>query len=215
MRLALPKTTASRTIIIRLVPRLPDEKIEDFNHADDDTFITLRRKLMRWAVDNAQALKDARPIMPTGFANRLRMNWHLPLAIADLAGDKFAKDARAAAVKLSRQRQDPSEGKRLLAAFQAIFATRHEITSDEVMKRVNADPTGEWSEFRNGGPITQRQIAALLSHYEIFPVVLHPTKRSDVSRRGYRREQFTEVLARYLPSNDPNIRTPKRKPTRK
>src|SRR5262249_54615109 len=110
MRLALPKTTASRTIIIRLMPKLPDEKISDFNHADDDTFIPLRRKLMRWAADNAQALKDACPILPTGFANRPAMNWRLLLAIADLAGDKLAKDARAAAIKLSRQRQDPSQG---------------------------------------------------------------------------------------------------------
>ena len=95
----------------------------------------------------------------------------------------------------------------MLAALRPMFATREEITSEEMMKRLNADPTAEWCEFRNGGPITQRQIAALLSHYEIFPVLLHPTKRSSLSRHGYRASQFTETFARYLQSNDPNIRT--------
>jgi hypothetical protein len=69
----------------------------------------------------------------------------------------------------------------------------------------------EWCEFGRGrSPITQRQLAVLLKEYEIAPVVLHPTKRAELSRHGYRRAQFKDAFARFLPS-DPNIRTRKAK----
>ena len=132
--------------------------------------------------------------MPAGFDNRLRMNWRLLLAIADLAGGTWPKQARNAAVKLSYKRHRPSEGRRLLDALHPILATRAEITSAELVAKLNADPDGEWCEFRDRGPITQRQVAAILSEYDIFPVVLHPTKRAGLSRRGYRRSQFHEVF---------------------
>ncbi len=57
----LPKTTATRKITVKLLPKLPGEKVDDFRHVDDSDFITLRRKLVRWAADNHAALKEARP----------------------------------------------------------------------------------------------------------------------------------------------------------
>jgi hypothetical protein len=49
----------------------------------------------------------------------------------------------------------------------------------------------------------------LLKDFEIRPVVVHPTKRADVSRHGYRAAQFEDAIARFLPP-EPNIRTLKR-----
>ncbi len=211
--LNLPSHTSSRAIVIKLVPKLPDEKISDFRHVDDDNFVTLRRKLTRWAVDNAAALRDANPVLPLGFGNRLAMNWRLQLAIADLAGGTWAKRARAAAVKLSHKRHRPSEGLRLLAALRPMFAGHEALPSGEIVTQLAADPVGEWCGFRNRRPITQRQLAALLSDYDIHPVVLHPTKRANLSRHGYRRSQFADPWARFLP-RDPNIRTPTRRKPR-
>jgi hypothetical protein len=110
------------------------------------------------------------------------------------------------AVRLSRKAYKPSEGIRLLEALRAIFATRETITSAELVQRLLAEPDDEWGEFRGRTPITQRIIAALLAEYEIRPVVLHPTKRASLSARGYRRLQFADAFARFLPL-DPNIRT--------
>jgi uncharacterized protein DUF3631 len=78
------------------------------------------------------------------------------------------------------------------------------ITSAEIVQRLNADPEDEWREFRGRSGITQRQVAALLAAYNIQPGVVHPTKRSGLSRRGYRRAQFDEAFRRFLPP-DPNI----------
>jgi hypothetical protein len=167
----LEKTTMSRTIKIKFKPKLSEEKTEDFNHVDDDTFIASRRKGMRWAADNAEELKGARPILPPGFNNRLRMNWLLQLAMADLAGGDWPKLARQAAVKLGKERREASEKLRLLAALVPVVLPREEITSGEMVELLRADPTGEWSEFRGHGPITQRQVAAILADFDIFPGV--------------------------------------------
>jgi putative DNA primase/helicase len=212
--LNLPSATANRAIVCMLWPKLPSEQVADFRHVDDDDFRTLRRKLMRWAADNAVLLKDANPVVPPGFNNRLAANWCLLLAIADVAGGLWPKRARAAAVKLSHKRHQPSERLRLLADLHPIFATCEQIPSADLIAQLTADPDGEWAEFRGRGRITQRQVAALLAGFEIFPVVLHPTKRASLSRRGYRRSQFDDAFARFLPqqsepeqSEQSNIRT--------
>jgi hypothetical protein len=214
--LDLPPTTASRAIVIKLFPKLLAEPVEDFKFADDDAFLTLRRKAVRWSMDNAAPLKDATPAMPAGFGNRLAQNWRLLFAIADLAGT-FGEQARAAAVKLSLKTVKRSEGVRLLEAIRQMFAAdcdeippgflmphfapiTEAITSAEIVERLNADREAEWCAFRGRGPISQRQIAVLLADFEIHPDVLHPTKRASFSRRGYRRVQFDEAFRRYLPS---------------
>jgi len=206
----LPKTTATRKITVKLLPKLPREKVDDFRHVDDGDFITLRRKLVRWAADNHAALKEARPVMPPGFNNRLRMNWELQLAIADLAGGDWPKLARRAAIKLTHERREPSEGKRLLAAFHDLFSARGSVlASAEVQKLLIADPSNEWIDFRSRGhPISQREIALLLDPYDIHPTYIHHGRKTE---RGYRVEHFAEAFRHYLPE----VRTRKRVTVRK
>jgi hypothetical protein len=45
-------------------------------------FIVLRRKLLRWSLDNMAVLDNANPEMPEGFFSRLRENYHLLFAPA-------------------------------------------------------------------------------------------------------------------------------------
>ena len=95
----------------------------------------------------------------------------------------------------------------MLAALRAMFTkNRTEITSEQVVQELVADPNSPWHEYRGRGPITKNQVAALLRDYDIRPVVVHPTKRADCSRHGYRAAQFEDAFARFLP-HEPNIRT--------
>jgi hypothetical protein len=212
--LALPDTTSSRGIIVKLWPKKPDEKISTFAFADDDHFLKLRRKLLRWSADNAATLKGAHPDLPPGFGNRIAANWKLLLAIADLAGEAYGRRARQAAVQLSHRRRQPSEGVRLLDALRTIFGTDEMLTSDEVVKRLTSDPNSEWCEFRGHGPITKRQVAVLLEQYDIRPAVIHPTRRSNFSARGYKADWFVEVFARCLPAMRTSVHS-RRKTRRK
>ena len=206
----LPRTIASRSIILRMWPKTPKEKAEDFAYADDPAFSTIRRKLARWAADNVSVIKELKPPQLPGFNNRLSANWKLPLQIAQHAGGGWPEQARRAAIYLSRTPYEPSIGVQLLAALRAMFAkNRTQITSEQVVQELLADPDSQWHEYRGRGPITKNQVAALLKDFEIRPVVVHPTKRADVSRHGYRAAQFEDAFARFLPP-EPNIRTLKR-----
>ena len=206
----LPRTIASRSIILKMWPKRPEEKAEDFAYADDPEFSTIWRKLARWAADNVRIIKDLKPPQPPGFNNRLNANWKLLLQIAQHAGGSWPEQARRSAIYLSRAPYEPSVGVQLLAALRPMFTkNRAEITSEQVVQELVADPDSPWHEYRGRGPITKNQVAALLKDFEIRPVVVHPTKRADLSRHGYRAAQFEDAFARFLPP-EPNIRTLKR-----
>jgi hypothetical protein len=189
-----------------MLPKRKDESVEEFNQLDDAEFAVLRRKFARWAADNHDSLKTAKPMMPDGLNNRAAANWKLLLAIAELAGEPWSERGREAAERLTRSGRRPSDGVWLLAAFKGMFADRKEITSEDVVAELRKDPTSIWADYNRGGPITQRQVASLLDAYDIHPVALHPTKRKDFARQGYKREQFIDAFARYLPA-DPIIQS--------
>jgi putative DNA primase/helicase len=206
----LPRALYGRCIMIKMWPLKADEHVEEIT-GDDDEFATLRRKLARWGADNVDALALAKPLFPAGLTQKkTKPNWKLLLAIAELAGGDWPKRARDAAERLSRANRKPSLGVQLLVEMHKLFATRTEITSVELVEILTSDPTSPWCEYRGArglaGKITQRQIADLLEPYEIHPVVIHPTKRKNLRRHGYKKVQFEDAFARFLP-RDPNIRT--------
>jgi putative DNA primase/helicase len=130
------------------------------------------------------ALKSAKPEMPDGVFSRLEENYHLLFAIADLAGGDWPKKARTAAVKLSREHNEPSLGKRLLAIFFDL-SIKHGttlFTSAQLEQLVPAE-SDEFANYQNGRPINKYQIAVLLKPYGIRPKPIHPRGRA--ADRGY------------------------------
>jgi putative DNA primase/helicase len=182
--------------------------VEEFDQRDDPEFAILRRKFARFAADNAAVLKDAKPFIPSSLNNRAAANWKLLLAIAELGGGDWPKRAREAAERISRNRRQPSDGVKLLIAIKKIFLSSGAkvLASETIVAELVKDPTDIWIEYNRGGPITQRQVAYLLSAYDIEPCVVHPTGRSSYSPHGYKIEQFEDVFARFAP-DDPHIRT--------
>jgi hypothetical protein len=126
----LPSATASRAIFIQLECRRSDEPIEDFTHADDPELADLRARLFRWAKDNAEALRDTKPVLPQGFYNRRKDNWLLQLAIAELAGGDWAEKARIAATNIDSASDTGSIGVRLLGDIKRI---RDEVGGDCIL----------------------------------------------------------------------------------
>jgi Protein of unknown function (DUF3631) len=194
--LNLVDTTASRAIVCTLWPKLPHEQVDEFGHADDETFQVLRRKLARWRDDNLTILKNASPVQPPGFDNRIAQNWKLLLAIAELAG--VGKQARAAAVRLAGKSALPSPGVRLVRALKPIF-TETFFPSEDMAKQLAADLTAEWCDYDNRGPISQKQIATLLAPYGIHPqrnrVPGRPRTAAPI--HGYLLADFANTFARF------------------
>jgi hypothetical protein len=203
----LPDTTLSRSIIIEMKRKKLGESVRHFRSIDDAGLAELRRRALRWANDNGEELDGTEPVMPVGFDNRLGDNWLLLLAIADKAGGEWPAKARKAAIRLSEVVEATSIGTQLLAAIKVIFLGAGEegdadkplfdqMSSEDLAAALGDDKTGPWAEWKNGKPITQAQLARVLSPFGIRPDVIWSKGRSI---RGYRRAWFEDAWERYLP----------------
>jgi putative DNA primase/helicase len=187
---ALSKETQTRCITVQMWPKLPGEEVINFKFAArDERFAVLRRKLARFAADHMVKLADTNPPLPESFNNRLQMNWELLLATADLAGGAWPQQARAAAIKLSSEREEPSQGKRLLRAFQIMFAQHGSLLTSKQVEESLPAIDEEWGNYKGRGRAINRwEVAVLLRPYGIKPGVIHPRGRP--ADRGYDESWF-------------------------
>ena len=153
----LPDTILSRSIIIRMRRRAPDEKIESFRrrvHAPVGE--ALRRKLAGWAVTVLDEATDARPQMPVSVEDRAADVWEALLAIADIAGDKWPERARLAAVALVQVSLDvePSLNLRLLADLRTVFGTDEALHTKTILSELCGLESAPWNDIK-GKPLTE------------------------------------------------------------
>jgi hypothetical protein len=201
----LPPTTLSRCIFVELRRRKKDESVEKFAHADDSELADLRRRLRRWALDNQDILRDAKPSMPDELQNRRADNWSLQLAIADLcsgADEDFGDMARTAAIKIEGTADSRTSGVRILADIKALFDAdplAHCMSSAAIVAKLTEDPEGLWAEFTRGKPLTQNRLAKLLGGpgaYGIISQTVAPPGQK--TAKGYYRHQFEDAWSYYV-----------------
>ena len=201
----LPDTTMSRTIVIEMVRKKRGERTLDFQYVDDDGLAELRSNLARFAADHAETLRRANPTPPEGFENRDAASWRLLLAIADTAGEEWGRSAREAAKTIANATAALSAGIVLLADIKKAFESERNpdcIPSRRLVELLTADPESRWCEWgRDRKPITQNRLAGLLRNFRIITGTVHRDGQKDA--KGYRRTEFEEVWARYLPPETP------------
>jgi hypothetical protein len=90
-------------------------------------------------------------------------------------------------------------------------------TSESLCADLAAHPSGEWADFRNKGPITRIQLAALLRPFGIRPTdnLLSGRRAGDQNPNGYRRSQFVDPWTRLLQKPTRDSLTPSRQDGRK
>jgi Protein of unknown function (DUF3631)/CHC2 zinc finger len=193
----LPPATLSRCIFVELRRCRRDEPFEKFKHVDDADLADLRRRLFRWSMDSADTLRNASVSMPAELPNRRADNWKLQLLIADLAGADWGDKARAAAVKIETGSDSRTANVKALAAIKTVFdgIEGAVIGSEDLIRKITADPDSDWVEWKSGKPITQKQLASLLKRYGIAP---EQVRIDGHQVRGYWRAHFTEAWERYL-----------------
>lgn len=210
----LSHTTLTRCIVIELKRKRSDEKLVHFNHLDDNELVTLRQQALRWSLDNAEVLRNAKPEMPEQFYNRLGDNFRMLFSVADLAGGEWPEQARGAAGRLSGVEDVTSRNVRLLAAIKDVFDGTYELTDDseparapvdairseDLVERLTADKTAEWVDWSGGKPISQTQLARALNSFQIGP---DRVRIDGKQRRGYARAWFEDAWKRYLRTGNP------------
>ena len=208
----LPEALSGRSIVIELWKMKSGEtvvKVDLFNQELIDTFKTLRRKMRRWADDNAPTLKAAKPTMPSAFINRPADLWILLLAIADAAGSDWSQLARDAAERLSQEGVvEPSWLERLVQEAWVLFVEPREgekrlvrIPSEDLVERLTADRTSVWCDYGRGHDITVREVAALWRKLHIHPRAIGIGKKR---LKGYYAEDlFKKQVFERLLGRDP------------
>jgi putative DNA primase/helicase len=196
----LPGTIEDRSIKIPMRRRRPDEKVASLRLDRASKFDELARRAARWAKDTADALGAADPAMPATIYNRAADNWRPLLAMAELAGGEWPDRSRNAAIELSGTGDDnASTGVLLLGDIRELFykdPPREVLFTNEILDALQQDENRPWPEWKNGKPITGRQLADLLKPYKIKPQTVRRGAKTD---KGYRLDWFEDAFARYLP----------------
>src|SRR5215475_6014366 len=167
----LPDTILSRSIIIRMRRRSPEEKVDAFRrrvHAPIGE--ALRRRLAGWAATILDEATEARPDMPAGVEDRNADIWEPLLAIADIAGSDWPSLAREAAkvlVKVARE-EEPSLNIRLLTDLRTIFRDEEALSTKKNLAELCLIEDAPWSDLK-GKPITDNQLARRLRQYGVKP----------------------------------------------
>lgn len=193
----LPATLADRAVSIRMLRAKASEHVKHLRLDRLTELEPFRRRASTWAANNLETLKNHDPILPDGLVNRPADNWRPLLGIADIAGGDWPGLARGAAVQLTRElrSRDLSEQVILLSDLRSLFHStgKTRLTSREIVDSLARRDDRPWSEWHYGKPMTQAQLARLLSPFEIRPKMLA------AGQRGYELRVCEDIFERYLP----------------
>jgi len=196
----LPDTIMTRSIIVRMRRRAPDERIESYRrrvHAKAGH--ALRDDLAAWVSVIRADLADVWPDLPAGIEDRNADIWEPLLAIADAAGGHWPERARAAAVAIVKGTQSSvgGFGLQLLADLRSIFTESHEqaMTTEAILTALCDLDESPWGDIR-GKSLDARNLSRRLGKYGIKPKVI---RLGDKTARGYERADLLDAWVRYLP----------------
>jgi Protein of unknown function (DUF3631) len=196
----LPDTIGSRSIIIDMRRRSPDERVEPFRpRIHESEGASIKTMIENWCTVQAPALATSQPAFPDGIADRDADCWESLLAIADAAGDAWPQRARAAATSLVARGADRTRtaGVQLLADLREVFGGSERLASSTILDRLRDLPESAWNDIR-GKALDQRGLSWRLRKYGVKPKLLRLP--SGHVLRGYEAADLQDAWARYLPA---------------
>ncbi|MEL7555460.1 MAG: DUF3631 domain-containing protein [bacterium] len=199
----LPDTLASRSVIIPMRRKRPDEKTERLRADRDQGFAELRSRIARWTADNGEMIVAADPDIPSGLSDRQADCWRELLRIADTAGGDWPARARLAAVAICG-RDDGDEGDlgaRLLVDLKALFDTepsRSTWTSAAIVEYLNHLEPSPWPDYARGRGMDANRLARMLAKFDVHSKNVAEGKQR---LKGYTVQSFADAFARYLPAS--------------
>lgn len=193
----LPDTLEDRSVVIHMRRCGKDEKTQRILETTRGEFRDLHRKIIRWAMDNQEALAMVQPAIPSELHARAEDNWFPLLAIAEQAGGRWPEEMRKAAVVLSAYVDESTHGEMLLKDIQTVFAEQKQdfVSSDRLVAALTQMEDRPWPEISGSQAISKAKVAAILRPFGIGPKLL---RRGKVVARGYLVSDFQDAFARYL-----------------
>jgi len=156
----LPDTIMSRSIVVRMRRRAPNEKVEPWRlRINAPQAQPIREALQAWAAESAERI--VWPELPAEIQDRNADVWEALVAVADLAGGVWPKRARVAAVALVADSMAgaPSIGVQLLTDLRVLFAGRDALSTEAILTELHKMDERPWNELR--GKPGRRSVACV------------------------------------------------------
>jgi hypothetical protein len=188
----------SGAIVIHMRRRAPDQQVRRYRaRATRPEGEALAAQLAAWAGSVAGKVGDPWPELPEGVDDRPADVWEPLIMVADLAGGDWpgrAREACTAFVKGARG-DEQTTGTRLLADLRTVLGDSEALWTQTILTRLHALDEAPWGDWY-GHPLNPRDLGKLLRPYEIKSCQV---RSGDANRHGYRRADFEDTWARYLP----------------
>ncbi|MDC5290586.1 DUF3631 domain-containing protein [Acinetobacter baumannii] len=198
----LPDTLKDRSILLELRRKKKGEYVERLRHAPDEVFVVLRQKLNRWASDNLDALKQAKPIAVDELNDRAQDNWEPLFAIADCVGCGWDMKARKCAFTMHNTEPDTlSTGEELLSDIKKVFDNCgvDRMSTEDLIAELCRDNDSRWRTYDYGKYITPRQLATRLKGFHIKPCTMRvKSTTGKATCKGYALSDFKDAFSSYL-----------------
>lgn len=192
-------TLTDRAVVVPMRRKLPEEQVERLRLDRLNELADLPRRLARWADDNHGVLAAADPLTPKGMNDRAADNWRALLALADRIGGPWPDRAREAVAKLTATDDgDEAAGVMLLEDLRRLFGEWGgvKVSSAKVVEALGKIEERPWPEWKDGRPLTARQLARLLKPFGIKP---RAERDGGEVFKGYDPADFADAFGRYLP----------------
>ncbi|NJQ05494.1 DUF3631 domain-containing protein [Streptomyces lonarensis] len=212
----LPDTILTRSVIIRMRKRAPNEKVEPYRvRVHEKQGNALRDQLARWADQVRDQVAEAWPTMPDGVTDRPADVWEPLLAVADAAGGDWPDRARQACIELvnaAREGDKASVGVQLLTDLRDhVFRGADRMPTAAVLECLTAMEDAPWADMDgNGRPLTPRGLSKLLGEYVTGankPIKPRSIRTAGGVPKGYYAEDLTDAWNRYCPAPLPGPAT--------
>lgn len=193
----LPDTLMSRSVVVRMRRRSPEERVEPFRHRiHAPEGFELRDRLADWA-DSLPPVDWNRLVMPIGVEDRDADCWEALLMVAEAAGGAWPERARCAAVTLvtDSKAAPPTIGVRLLADLRTVFGDEPSLFTDIIINRLVEMVESPWGDLR-GKPLDARGLSQRLSKYGVKPKTV---RIGAATAKGYVRADLVDPWSRYCP----------------
>ncbi|MFE3601843.1 DUF3631 domain-containing protein [Streptomyces sp. NPDC059142] len=203
---SLPDTVLTRSIIIRMRKRAPNEAVEPYRQRiHEKQGHALRDQLAKWADTVRDQVANAWPEMPAGVSDRPADVWEPLLAVADAAGGDWPARARAACLELidaAHDNDEASTGIRLLTDLRdKVFCGADRMPTAVILECLLRMDDGPWEDM-DGKPLNSRTLARLLSQYVTpgnKPIKPRGIRTASGTPKGYYAEDLTDAWTRYCP----------------
>ncbi|MFI6336215.1 DUF3631 domain-containing protein [Streptomyces sp. NPDC050535] len=203
---SLPDTVLTRSVIIRMRKRAPNEKVESYRQRiHDQQGHAIRDRLAKWAKTVSDQVAGAWPAMPEGVTDRPADVWEPLLAVADAAGGDWPARARAACLELINAGHDNDEasmGVRLLTDLRdKVFCGEDRMPTAAIIECLLRMDDAPWGDL-DDKPINSRTLARLLGQYvtpHIKPIKPRGIRTASGFPKGYYAEDLADAWSRYCP----------------